>query len=69
MIRFLRDKECCEGITNVNGDEFEEAVLSKNGYNDFMTCLGVVIKEGNSASMGLDKEFGGVVKGCGGVLA
>lgn len=69
MIRFLRDKESCECITNVNGDEFEEAVLSKNGYNDFMTCLRVVIKEGNSASVGLDKEFGGVVKGCGGVLA
>ena len=43
--------------------------MSKNGYDDFMTCLGVVIKERNSASVGLDKEFGGVVKGCGGVLA
>jgi hypothetical protein len=46
----------------INGDELEEAILRKNRNNDLVTSLRVIIEQGQTASMGLNKTLCGIVK-------
>jgi len=57
-----------ERIEYIDGDEFEETVLCQDRHDDLVTGFSVIIEKGETASVGLDEYFGGIVEGAAGML-
>lgn len=55
-VRWFVETSRSKERTNIDGYKFEQTVLGQYGYNYFMPCLAVVIEQGNTARMGLDKK-------------